>query len=135
MPGLLNEPVPSVENVTVPVAVEGAPLVLMTVAVQVVVAPASTGVVQLTEVEVERRLMSNAVLVAPVSDGELEASIVKPVPALLTDRPPKVAMPPDAGWAEPPVSVALVGLLLKASEIWVVLSPVTRFQLHPGFEP
>ena len=114
---MLNVPDPSVENVTAPAGIdEPAPFVSVTVAVQVVVAPASTGEVQLTEVEVDRRLISNGSLVIPVSEGELEATKVKPAPDLSTDRPLNVAMPPDAVCAEPPVSVALVGFNPKASE-------------------
>ena len=52
-----NEPEPSLEKVTVPVGVVApAPLSSVTVAVHEVVAPASTGVAQLSDVDVVRRL-------------------------------------------------------------------------------
>ena len=56
-PGESNEPEPSVEKVTVPVGVEApTPLVSVTVTLHDVVAPASTGVAQLSDVDVVRRL-------------------------------------------------------------------------------
>ena len=67
-PGFPNVPEPSVEKVTVPVDVdEPAPFVSRTVAVQVVVAPASTGDgEQLTLVDVVRVVMLKLVEVACV---------------------------------------------------------------------
>ena len=92
-----NEPDPSVEKVTVPCGVdEPPPLVSVTVAVQFVPAPAFTGVTHDTEVDVERAVMLNVVLVAPVRDGLLEAVSVYPFPNLSIESVLNVAMPLDA---------------------------------------
>src|SRR5215472_12393631 len=74
-------------------------------------------------------VMVKAAEVAAVYDGELAAVSVYPVPALLMDRPEKVATPEATVTAATPLSVPPAGLVPMARLTVVALSEVSMLPL------